>query len=254
MIYFSEKEKVLFRPNIIRLDLINDSGYIYVTRNTYDQALLLAEKCGYDLQSVMRSLALSNLQSGAVSKLFELLPRPINMLAPFLNLIDGTVTLDVNDTEQLIGVLSYISTIINFNEMLNAPKELRTGITYTKSILYNYQTQYNDFETSYIEHITPVQQVTAPTVNPIQMVMPEQEIKEQVLESGSINSSSENVVYTNAEYDAWVAETMAALAAEEAAAKANKEHEAGTTVTHESTPDVVLTDSDAYNDIIKQFV
>lgn len=145
MIYYSKELIRTWQPNLMLLDLEDDLGHIYVSRNTYDQAVLIADRFNYDVDAVDSKLGGIKDQEDSVSYMSGILPSPINVLSPFYNTITKEVKLDVDNLEQIIGVLSYLSMSFDFNMMLKVPFEVRCNLTFTKSILLNYQSHYEDF-------------------------------------------------------------------------------------------------------------
>lgn len=145
MIYFSETPLKMWQPNLIMLDLEDDMGHIYVTRNTYDQAVLISDRFNHDADLVTQKLGCANNQEDVTSFMVATLPTPISILTPFYNLIDKNVKLDVENLKQVIGVLSYLSMNLDFNMMLKVPFEVRANLVFTKSILLDYQGHFEDF-------------------------------------------------------------------------------------------------------------
>lgn len=145
MIYYSKEPINTWHRNLIMLDLEDDMGHIYITRNTYDQAVLIADRFNHNPDLVLEKLGCEASQSDAASYMVAVLPDPINILTPFYHLIDSRVQLDVEDLRQTIGVLSYISMSIDFNMMLKVPFEVRANLIFTKSILLDYQGHFEDF-------------------------------------------------------------------------------------------------------------
>lgn len=145
MIYFSETPLKMWQPNLIMLDLEDNLGHIYVTRNTYDQAVIISDRFNHDTDLVLQKLGTSNMQEDVTSFMVAVLPSPINILTPFYNLVDKSVKMNVDDLKQVVGVLSYLSTNLDFNMMLKVPFEVRANLVYTKSILLDYQGHFEDF-------------------------------------------------------------------------------------------------------------
>lgn len=145
MIYYSENPITTWQPNLIMLDLEDDLGHIFVTRNTYDEAVLLSDRFDHDTDLITKRIGGVSMQEDVVSYMIAVLPAPINILAPFYHLIDSSVKIDVENMRQTIGVLSYISMSINFNTILKVPFEIRANLVFTKSILLEYQSHFEDF-------------------------------------------------------------------------------------------------------------
>lgn len=158
MIYFSETPLKMWQPNLIMLDLEDDMGHIYVTRNTYDQAVLISDRFNHDADLVSQKLGSTINQEDVTSFMVAILPNPINILTPFYHLIDKSVKLDTENLKQVIGVLSYLSTHLDLNMLLKVPAEVRANLVYTKSILTDYQGHFEDFNfriSSNAGHIQP---------------------------------------------------------------------------------------------------
>lgn len=145
MILYSKEPLNSTQTYLIMLDLEDDLGYLYVTRNTYDQALLLSDRFNYDIDLVIKKLGCPEIQEDVVSYMKAILPSPLNSLAPFYHLVDKDVSMDTNDIKQLIGVLSYLSMNLDFNMMLKVPFEVRANLYFSKSILMAYQDLYDDY-------------------------------------------------------------------------------------------------------------
>lgn len=145
MIYYSKDVIQSWQPNLMMLDLEDDLGHIYLSRNTYDQAVLVADRFNYDPELVQQKLGCEVQQGDVVDYMKAILPTPINVLAPFYNLIDSDVELDIDNMKQVIGVLSYMSMSIDFNTMLKVPFEVRANLVFTKSILIEYQGHFENF-------------------------------------------------------------------------------------------------------------
>lgn len=145
MIYYSSTPLKSWQPNLIMLDLEDDLGHIYVTRNTYDQAILLSDRFNHDSDLVMQKLGCPANQEDVASYMIAILPAPINILTPFYHLIDTGVELNLDNIKQVIGVLSYMSMNLDFNMMLKVPFEVRANLVFTKSILLDYQGHFEDF-------------------------------------------------------------------------------------------------------------
>lgn len=149
MIFFSETPIKMWQPNIIMLDLVDNLGHIYVSRGTYDQAVIVADRYNHQYDVIADKLGCPRVQEDLASYMFYLFPDPINCLAPFYNMIGKDVKIDQKNLRQAIGVLSFISMAIDFNATLTIPQKMRAGLTFTPSILYDYQRHYEDFSLSF---------------------------------------------------------------------------------------------------------
>lgn len=145
MIYYTESPIKTWQPNLIMLDLNDDFGHVYVTRNTYNQAVLISDRYSHDITAVQEKLGLVSAHSELIDFMSVIMPEPINILAPFYDCVDKDVSIDMEDIKQCVGVLSYLSMNLDFNMMLKVDKSVRSGIMFTKSILLDYQGHYEDF-------------------------------------------------------------------------------------------------------------
>ncbi len=152
MIFYTETYIKSWQPNMIYLDLEYDLGHIYLSRNTYDQCILIADRFSYDLNNVESKLGLQKNQKEIVEYMSNVLPSPVNILVPFYNLIDKSVKLDIDNIKQLIGVLSYMSFSFDFNMCLKVPPEIRANLCFTKSILIEYQKHFEEFNFKIIDY------------------------------------------------------------------------------------------------------
>jgi hypothetical protein len=145
MIYFTKSPLKTWQPNLIQLDLEDDLGHIYVSRNTYDQSVIINDWFGGDIELVKKKVGGNPNQDDIIDYMQNVIPSPINILVPFYNLIGQEVLLNIDDIKQLVGVLSFISMSLDFKMMLKVPFEVRANLTYTKSILIDYQNHFDDF-------------------------------------------------------------------------------------------------------------
>lgn len=145
MIYHSDEKIDVWQKNVMMLDLEDDMGYLYVTRNTYDQAVILNDRFGHSSSALRERLGGPDTQNDIVEFMSSILPEPISILAPFYHLIGSEVEFDVDNVHQIIGALSYMSMNIDFNGFLKVPHEVRASLSYTKSILFDFLPSYEDF-------------------------------------------------------------------------------------------------------------
>lgn len=146
MIYYSKELLPKWEPELIMLDMDGDvPGHLYVTRNTYDQAVILYNMYDGEFSKIESALGVAPSQRMVVSYAFEILPEPIKILAPFYNLVSSNVEIDTSDVEVLVGVLSWLSMNLDFKNVLKVPPEVRSSLVFNKSILLDYQSYVRDF-------------------------------------------------------------------------------------------------------------
>ena len=145
MIYFSEKPiPMSHRSNIVMLDLQDDLGHVYVSKPTYDQALLIYDKYNGDVTYLDSKLNIAKNQDYVVDYMRDVLPIPLDILTPFYNLINN-VEINIDNLSETIGLLSYISSIIDFNAYIKVPYEVRAKIVFSKSVLNDYKQHLEEF-------------------------------------------------------------------------------------------------------------
>ena len=58
-----------------------DGGFIYLSRNVYDQAVILNDRFENDYTIIRNMLGVSDLQNAAIEYFGEVAPEPLNILA-----------------------------------------------------------------------------------------------------------------------------------------------------------------------------
>ncbi len=125
-----------------------DGGFIYLSRNVYDQAVILNDRFANDYTIIRKMLGISNLQNAAIEYFGEVAPEPLNILAPFLGLVTD-VELE-QDIEELCGVLHQMATTINFCSFTSVPKEVRADVSFTGNFIRKYKDSWDSIETKLI--------------------------------------------------------------------------------------------------------
>jgi len=133
------KDKVY--PKVVNmLTLEAGEGYVYIQKGTYDQALILKVKQGFD--SMLTLLDCGDNNAEAMVFAFENLPEPVNFLAPFLGLVKEEIPADM---ETIVGVLHVITTSISPYNFIKKPKEIRKTLEFSGSVLKEYQEPWKAF-------------------------------------------------------------------------------------------------------------
>lgn len=141
--------------NIIVLDAGLTDGYIYVNKETYEQAVALGVTFSKDHERIEKALGKSidgwKITPGiftAFRKASEALPSPINMLATFIGLAtDAEINWQVDGEElceTVCGVLHTISQFADFYAMSLVPAEQRTKLDIPKHIYKGYKESWED--------------------------------------------------------------------------------------------------------------
>lgn len=146
MILFSKEELKLSQQNIVMLEIEDDAGFIYMSLNTYNQAILLNDRFETETVLINRTLGVNSEASHnakAMDYFFNVAPEPLHILTPFLGLVKESVTLD-EDMEQLCGVLHQMSMVIDFNEFTKVPADIRAQAEFSKSMVMGYKNSWED--------------------------------------------------------------------------------------------------------------
>lgn len=148
MIIYRQKPFNCKMKNIIVLDT-SVGGCIYVSKETYEQALSIAITFSKDKNRVEK--ALGKMADGwmivpgmytAYNKVFDLLPKPLNMLAIFIALsMDSGIDWKIEDealVETACGVLHTISQFADFYSILITPNDARQKLEIPKHVYQGY--------------------------------------------------------------------------------------------------------------------
>lgn len=124
---------------------IEDIGYLYVDKTTYEQAVIISNKYRDDYDGLCSLIGITRNQD-EIAFLHEHLPEPMNILAPFLTLVELEIPEGSDDLEVLTGCLHIISRNIDFHRFLKIPADVRRSIEFSKHILQEYQLQWKEFK------------------------------------------------------------------------------------------------------------
>ena len=151
MLIYSKEPLNVMMKNILLLDDPLTDGYVYVSKETYDQALSLNLTFNGDVGRVkgtisgkgMLNWANNKAVSHAVNLCAERFASPLNMLAPYLAY---TVPMGIewsdNDeeiAEMAYGVLHQMSQFVNFHATALMPAGAKADITIPKNIILSYK-------------------------------------------------------------------------------------------------------------------
>jgi hypothetical protein len=128
--------------------LAKEGRYYYVHRDVYDQAVVLFDRY-QTLDTLIHEINGSQISSDTVAWFFENAPKPINILAPFLTLVDGEIE---KDMEVICGVLHAITAMINVRNFILKPIEIRKSVSFSLSIKEEYEMAWDRFFMSAIPY------------------------------------------------------------------------------------------------------
>lgn len=186
MILYRKEPVPLLMRNMMMLDDVESGGVLYVSKATYDQAVLISSRFDGDCNAVWSTLKDSKVTYSEIPGFMDFLknykekaPEPLNILAGFLGLVAQTK--GVNFKEMTLvdayGFLHSISQIIDFNALSVVPKEVRAKVDIPKVILTSYELSWNEICATLEDHTVlhystqPIaQQVPVVTVPTVQVV------------------------------------------------------------------------------------
>lgn len=138
----NDKRLIPAKPNVLCLRTPTD-GYVYVSTDTYDQAVILNEKYWNDIEGLTKLIG-SDRHATEVEQLRAVLPEPVNILSGFLSIIEDNVTFD-GSIEELVGCLHVISASINFHKFIKVNPAIRADVTFSDHIRREYELQWEQF-------------------------------------------------------------------------------------------------------------
>lgn len=127
------------------LELEDESGYIYISKEPYDQATILNDRYECDYELILKKLVDSTPHKEAIDFYYENAPEPVSMLAPYLALIREDIKLELS-MECLTGVLHQLSQVISFSEFIKVPKEVRADVNFSKVFINKFKTSWETLE------------------------------------------------------------------------------------------------------------
>lgn len=151
MIIYSKEPLNVMMKNILLLDDPITDGYVYVSKETYDQALSLNLTYNGDVSRVkgtisgkgMLNWSNNKAVNHAVNLCAERFTTPLNMLAPYLAY---TVPIGIEwseDNEEIAkmayGILHQMSQFINFYATSLMPANAKADISLPKNIMLSYE-------------------------------------------------------------------------------------------------------------------
>lgn len=141
-IYTESGERLVpAQTNIITLKA--DDGYIYVDKSTYEQATVLNHKYCSDYDGLCKLVGGTN-HADLVKFYYDNIPEPMNILAPFIGIIDASTQFD-GTLEELVGCLHVIARSIDFTKFVKIPAEIRNTVTFSDHIRKEYEIQWREF-------------------------------------------------------------------------------------------------------------
>lgn len=175
MILYRKEPYPLQMKNIMLLDDAKSGGVVYVSKTTYDQALMLHSRFDGNVQRVIDTLKSKKTEAyivipglpNVINTMGKTMPEPLNILAPFLMLCTQNqgIEWNENDRELAYGILHQYSQLIDFNAMTLVPAEVRANVTIPTALLKQYQASWDDICSTLEDKVVTVpKQVVTQTV------------------------------------------------------------------------------------------
>lgn len=145
MIYYSEKKLDKIGNNIFEIPVEKDdgslSGFIYVSRVVYDDAVTLYDRFEGDFEAVASKIAKDVKIPDSLTDVLDLMPSPIDILVPYVLLCkDGMPNITL---ESVCGALTVMSRSISFRNFIVIPEAVRAGVSFTRFALSSYKDIWN---------------------------------------------------------------------------------------------------------------
>ena len=167
MILYSKEPLSIKMKNIMMLDDIKTGGVVYVSKQTYDQALLLFSRFDNNKDRLLNAVA-SNVNSDFyknenlvkyMNDFFENAPKPINALAVFLiNAAKHTnIEWNLDNVEIGYGILHMMSRMVDFNAMTLVSRDVRASLDAPAIVLMSYKESWENLLSTLEDYIVSVQ-------------------------------------------------------------------------------------------------
>lgn len=154
MILYRKEPIPLQMRNIMLLDDDTTGGVVYVNKQTYDQALLLHGRFDGDPNRVINTIKGKGTETyvvnvelrGLVENMMKAMPKPLNMLAPFIILATQNKNIEwkADDLIMGYGILHQFSQLIDFNATTLVPAEVRNNLSLPTIILMQYEASWDE--------------------------------------------------------------------------------------------------------------
>lgn len=162
MLIYNETRFVPTEVNMLVIRGKDNHGFFYIHRALYDQAVILNDIYGEDINMLIKAITGSEESRPDVDLFLESIPTPINIFAPFLLM----VTEELTELEDMIGAIHVMSGPINFRKMLKVSPEMRNTPTFSLSIREEYVLAWDRFLQTVLPY-TPDMFLNKPEIMPM---------------------------------------------------------------------------------------
>lgn len=141
MIIYSNTRYVPTDVNMMVIRDLDNTGFFYMHRSLYDQAVIIQDIYGEDMTQLILALTGKEKSREDVDLFSANTPTPISALAPFLLLVEK----QLDSFEDMVGALHVMSGPINLRKLLKVPFDMRNTPTFSMSIREEYQLAWDRF-------------------------------------------------------------------------------------------------------------
>ena len=151
MIIYRKEPIPIQMTNVMLLEDEVEGGYVYVDKNTYDQASAIFTRFDGDFQIIWKSNK-SDFDSKEHPELFKVVqkwkaeaPEPLNALLFAFSYLKDTKGVEWENIsrEDMYGFMHELSMMVDFNAMTLVPTEVRANIKIPKLVLMSYNTSWD---------------------------------------------------------------------------------------------------------------
>lgn len=152
MLVFNEERLVPTDINVMVFSGKDESGYFYVHRSLYDQAVIINDIYKDNIRGLYELLGGEGGIRDDVEFFMSKTPEPIRILGPFLLLVKEPIERFID----MVGAIHVMATQCDLRNMLRVPKEIRASLKYSLHITEEYQLSWDRFLVSSVPYMKPV--------------------------------------------------------------------------------------------------
>lgn len=142
MLIYSEDRYVPTDINMMVIRGEKNTGYFYIHRLLYDQAVVLYDIYNDDIEFMINSIIGKSDMRDDVAYFLDNVPAPLCIFGPFLLLVKEPLT----ELKDMVGAIHVMSMMINFRGMLKVPEEIRNKTPrFSLSIREEYELAWDRF-------------------------------------------------------------------------------------------------------------
>lgn len=145
---FKMKNVMMLDVDVKTEDGKDSDSVVYVSKNTYDQCVRMHSRFEGELNPICRFLGVDRSVTSNVDWFFNNMPEPLNILAPFIGILEKSHSIEAENAEQMLGYLHILSQMINFDGYSLVSQEVRADVSVGNAVLKSYKESWSDIETS----------------------------------------------------------------------------------------------------------